>query len=220
MNTSVRPIFFGATLIALQKPNGDIRPIAEVSSRLSKELSPIQLGVGTRLGCEAAVHATREYISRISGSPKVILKLDMKNAFNSVRRDVVLKAVERRIPELYHLAWDAYHEPSHLFYGDHLVASSTGVQQGDPLGPTFFSLAIDDIARSVQLELELNVWYLDDACIGGDPVSVLKALRIVLAGLSDVGLEVNASKCELMILNHSFEEQANIVEQFRQVLPI
>jgi hypothetical protein len=32
-----------------------------------------------------------------------------------------------------------------LFFGDHLISSSVGAQQGDPCGPMIFSLAIQQI---------------------------------------------------------------------------
>ena len=66
------PAFFGASLIALQKKDGGLRPIAvgsvyrritakvatsSVSGQIGADLRPIQLGVAKINGCEAAVHA-------------------------------------------------------------------------------------------------------------------------------------------------------------------
>ena len=58
---------------------------------MSHKLSPIQLGVSVRGGAEAAVHAVRKFITNKidSDDPKVIVKQDMMNAINSVRRDHV-----------------------------------------------------------------------------------------------------------------------------------
>ena len=63
-----------------------------VSSPVSYELSPIHLGVFVKGGVEAAVDAVRKFISdKIdSHDSMIIVKLDMKNAFNSVRYDHVL----------------------------------------------------------------------------------------------------------------------------------
>ena len=70
------PSLFGASLCTFQKPDGGIRPIAvgsfyrrlacriaaqHGSNLLSAELSPTQPGVGTRGGCEAAVHTFRYF---------------------------------------------------------------------------------------------------------------------------------------------------------------
>ena len=56
-------------------------------------LSPLQLGFGTAKIAEAAVHVGRLFLAN-SASDKVLLKLNFKNAFNSVRRDKMLEAVQ------------------------------------------------------------------------------------------------------------------------------
>ena len=112
---------------------------------LGQFLRPVQLGFGTPGGCEAAVHAARFFWHSGSAAfrvPKVFLKLDYKNAFNSVTRDCLLRMVREHFSSLYPLVWQAYSLPSNLFFGDSIISSATGVQQGDPLGPALFSLAI------------------------------------------------------------------------------
>ena len=71
--TSIHPFFFGANLIALEKKDGGIWPIAvgctlrrlvvkiagnEVTDNMSSLLAPQQLGLGVKGGAEAAVHST------------------------------------------------------------------------------------------------------------------------------------------------------------------
>ena len=116
--------------------------------------------------CEAAVHATRSFIAPKQGE-KVLLKLDVKNAFNSIRRDTVLQAAQTHLPEIYPFIWDCYSSKTSLFHGDFHLDSATGVQQGYPLGPALFTLAIHRVTSEVKSDL--NAWYLDDGCIGGDP---------------------------------------------------
>ena len=68
------PWICSATLVALPKPDGSLRPIAvgEAIRRLTAKvclaagedsvreyLEPVQVGVGTKGGCEAAVHTAR-----------------------------------------------------------------------------------------------------------------------------------------------------------------
>ena len=75
----IRPFLNGASLVALPKNNGGLRPIAvgEVLRRLVSKcvldtmgsevrdrLEPIQVGVGTRGGCEATAHAARQWMAR------------------------------------------------------------------------------------------------------------------------------------------------------------
>jgi hypothetical protein len=80
---------------------------------------------------------------------KVLLKLDFKNAFNSVERDCILKEVQCHTPLLYPYLYQCYRNPSTLFFGDHLISSSVGAQQAYPCGPMIFSLAIHSIILSL-----------------------------------------------------------------------
>ena len=98
----IRPLFFGANLTALRKKDGGIRPIAAgntlrrlvcriVSNRVTKEmgtlLQPYQLGYACRGGAEAAAHAARSFATNVNVEENVLLKLDFRNAFNTVHRD-------------------------------------------------------------------------------------------------------------------------------------
>ena len=59
------------------------------------------MGVGTPKGAEAAVHCVRAYVTHPSSSDKVLLKIDFKNAFDQVRRDVILEQVKTHTPEIF-----------------------------------------------------------------------------------------------------------------------
>jgi len=113
--TDLRPFLYGAQLHGLCKSNGELRPIpvgctyrrlvAKVClrpfiPRLRNLLLPSQVGVGTPLGCEAAVHATHYFMDQ-AHNDKVLLKLDVKNDFNSIRRDTVLQEAQKHLPEIY-----------------------------------------------------------------------------------------------------------------------
>ena len=88
----VRSFFFGATLIAVEKKVGGIRPIAvggtlrrlvakvagaKVMAEMGALLAPRQLGYGMKGGCEAAVHSARLYLDNLL-EDHAILKLDFK----------------------------------------------------------------------------------------------------------------------------------------------
>ena len=230
-----RDAFFGAALCALRKKDGGLRPIAvdsvyrrlpcriaahHAADLLAPEFRPIQLGVGTRLGCEAAVHAAREFMSKVTDDspPSVFVKVDVRNAFNSVRRDIMLKAIYNRCPETYRLAFQAYSAPTPLHIGDYTIPSRCGVQQGDPLGPVGFSLAIDDCARS--MKSLLNVWYLDDATLAGPIGAVTEDLVSLQSRLPELGLELNSAKCELTIRgNLTDDHRSSIVKGMQATLP-
>ena len=226
-----RPIFYGATLCALSKSGGGIRPIAvgstfrrlaakvgawPMSSEIGEHLRPFQLGVSTRGGCEAAAHAARKYL-RGTTEKRVLFKVDMANAFNSIRRDVFLRVAREKARGLYRMLWQAYSESSTLFFGDTNLVSATGLQQGDPFGPALFSLGIDSLVRMV--DTEFNVWYLDDGTIGDSPEKVFSCVRKLIDDLAETGLELNQGKCELIILNHTREESLRTEDLFRGLLP-
>lgn len=154
---NIRSVLFGGKLHALQKSDGGIRPIAvgntlrrlvakivgrRIQHALGERLRPKQLGYGTKGGAEAIVHAARSFVEEDSAEVRVFLKLDFRNAFSCLRRDVLLNAVKLNAPEFYAYFWQSYRQSSSLFYGDHVIKSATGVQQGDPVSPMGFCLGM------------------------------------------------------------------------------
>ena len=225
-------VLFGANLTPLRKKDGGIRPIASgsvfrrlagkivsrrIQAQLGEVLRPVQLGYGTKGGCEIAVHATRAFLEVASNETRCLLKLDFKNAFNTIRRDRMLEKVKEVIPEYHPYVSSTYLEPSILFCGDETILSNNGVQQGDPLGPMLFCLVVDELAQS--LDSPLNVWYLDDATLGGSPESVLENFTTVMEKADELGLELNASKCELLMLGGSEDARKKAATLFRATAP-
>ena len=161
--------------------------------KLTPLLAPNQVGVGVAHGMEAAVHATRTYVQQLPPDSAVV-KLDFRNAFNSVRRDVMLDAVRASLPEAYHFIHSAYSSTSHLLYGDDVVQSNEGVHQGDPLGP--LCLAIHPLLANCAAELRIG--YLDDITLGGDTTELAQAVDTLRCEAAKMGLFLNENKCELM----------------------
>ena len=170
----IRPIFFGANLIALEKKGGSIGPIAVGNTlrRLSAKCAgtiaesnrcvkygKVQLGYGTQRGAKAAAHATRLYVRQEHSPDQILLKIDIKNAFNSISRDALLATVFAKIPLIYNHTEAAYAKPSFLFYRDKVMLSEEGSHRGDPEGPPpLFCDTINGTIRS--LCSKLNLWYL------------------------------------------------------------
>ena len=201
---------FGANLIALQKKDGGVRPIAvgnslrrlaakvasaKVVCEMSDLLAPRQLGFGVKGGAEAAIHAARLYLANLDSSAAVV-KLDFKNAFNSIRRDRMLLAVSDLCPSLFRFVHSAYASSS-LFWGVELICSAEGIQQGDPLGPSSFaSLFMHSLIT--QLLSELCFFYLDDGTLG-DSVGPLQSDVAHIESLGPhLGLQLNSSKSEII----------------------
>ena len=86
-----------------------------------------------------------------------------------------------------------------LRFGHHCILASTGVQQGDPLGPLLFSLVLLQFLdlTSVRNSCFLNLWYLDDGTFIGSRSSLLALLSCFAHSGLSFGLHINLSKCEL-----------------------
>jgi len=66
-----------------------------------------------------------------------------------------------------------YSQQPWLFFGDQVLCSAKGVQQGDPLGPFLFALPLHPTIQRIHSVLVeslpplsfLNLWYLDDGTL-------------------------------------------------------
>jgi hypothetical protein len=111
--------------------------------------------------------------------------------------------------------YQSYRNPSTLFFGDHLISSSVGAQQGDPCGPIIFSLAIQPIILS--LDSQLNIWYLDDGTLADYPEVVLSDFKKVINLSRKIGLELNFNKCEIFCC--SGDTDLKVIKEFQNVGP-
>ena len=91
--------------------------------------------------------------------------------------------------------WQLYNSITNLFYGNEIIASAEGMQQGDPMGPLGFSLAINGLIT--RLKTDLNCWYLDDGCLLGSLQDVQEDFNTISESQDNLGLAINDSKCEL-----------------------
>jgi hypothetical protein len=208
----------GASLSALEKKDGGIRPLAcgNLLRRLTSKcvcsvfkdqfrdfLMPHQVGVAVPGGAEIVVHEARRITEIFQSRSKYkdfgFLKIDFKNAFNEVSRQAIYDELVENFPQIIpYFNW-CYADPTVLFFGDFQVSSEVGVQQGDPLGPCFFSLVL----RKLILEIEKkftprwNRWYLDDGNIGSDFESLSGILNLIDDLGPKLGLYLNRSKCQI-----------------------
>ena len=207
---AIRPIFFGANLTALTKKSGDICPIAvgctlrklvskcacqNALKTIPQILTPHQLGFGVAGGMEAPAHAGRVYLRHLPNE-KAMLKVDFRNAFNSIRRDKMLKAVKWYVPNLLPFVSSAYSSPSILLWHGVRILSAEVIQQGDPISPMLFCLTIQELVSS--LSSEFIVFYLDNGTIGGNLADLQADFQRIEDRGQALGLHLNVDKSELI----------------------
>ena len=128
--------------------------------------------MGVPGGCEAVSHALTGLLASVGDTFSLdILQVDLKNAFNTLNQSSILRQVADQFPELLRWFEFCYSQPSWLKFGNSLVLSACGVQQGDPLAPLLFAITIHLIIVALKNQfpdLACNVWYLDDGFFVGD----------------------------------------------------
>ena len=186
--------------------------VQSVCTRVSEQLRPVQVGYVVTGGEEAAVYATRKFI--INACPHdIMLRIDVQNAFYSLCRDNILEKSITTCLGICRFIHCAYLTPSALLISNKIIASSSSVQRGDPLGPLLSALTDNDIAHSVKTSP--NIWYLDDIMIGVPSKSVMDSYPNIIADLSCIGLEVNTSKIE--VISYCTESLKSVVHSLNDV---
>ena len=218
--SELQPLICGASLHALPKLAGDHRPVAcgdtwrrlcakclasQVKDAVTEYLFPMQLGVGVRGATEAIVHVLRQWLARSTGvADRVVVTLDIENAFNSVDRSAILSSVRRVLPCLAPWADFCYRNDSVLFADEHRIGSACGIQQGDPLGPALFAIALQDAIRRAREEADSQhpggidwvAFYLDDGTVAGSGPAVAVFVEKFIQEVSELGFVVNLDKCD------------------------
>ena len=192
----VRPIAVGETLRRLTAKVA----LAQALPKSRGLLPPLQCGVGVHDSVNSIVVATMRATQLMEQNPSLrLIQVDMKNAFNSLRRENILEYVSNFLPSL--LPWAAWSlcNPSTLFWEQHSLPSTTGVQQGDPLGPLLFSCGIQPIVESIKNEFPETTswWYLDDGNILAPADQVPRIFERLSVLFTRAGLTINAGKCQI-----------------------
>ena len=174
-DNGIRPIVVGELLRSLIAKVA----LAELGDGLA-DLQPLQVGVGGQgPWAQAAVLTVREWTKALrGGSPNVLVKVDIANAFNSINRSTCLQGIRSLAPGLSSWSTWCLSQQTHVCWDGVTIPCTTGVQQGDPCAPALFSAgihgALEDIAH--RYPVIRQVWYLDDGVLFGPPSAVEAAL--------------------------------------------
>ena len=179
--SSITTVLVGAKLIALWKNESEVclivvgscirRLVAksvclQMKEAVANYLAPHQYGVCTPGGSEMMTHLVQLCIQQ--RPDWVALKLDARNAFNTISRQSILSEVALHFPELFPFISKCYIQSSQLATRLNLstcyITSVEGVQQGDPLGSFLFSLALHSILTKANIHNRNTPMpsYLDD----------------------------------------------------------
>jgi hypothetical protein len=244
---AVRAVLTSCIVVSLTKDNGGRRPLAigDMFYRLASKyalslvirqtqpiLAPHQYGVCQPDGCTQVVQSIQHLLTltpdlahRAAGwRPKACLSVDVKNAFNTVDRAAMLRAVYA-LPQLracWRMVDFGYGQPSLLLMQcddtvsteEAFIESQNGVRQGDPLAALLFSITMHRVYDAVAKEVSGGCFaYVDDNHPVGTLEECWNAWGAVVIALEPLGLEVNASKCEITCfyqdeLSHEKDQEA------------
>ena len=215
-----------------KKPDGGRRPIAvgnilrllsakcagyHVFESRQARYGSRQVGVCTKRGAELASHVFRCLIERPQPKKCVFLKIDFQNAFISINRQFTLEKTFETHPEVYKYSHSAYSQPSFLFYGDSVIKSCKGTQQGDRESPASFSNSIQDLIDS--FEPKTNLWYFDDGNLSDDYSTVLKDLKKLLKRKKRWDSKLNPRNVIFFLGDITEKRRSTILASFQKLCP-
>src|SRR6218665_3016456 len=116
-----------------------------------------------------------------------------------LRKDSLLEAVARDIPELCSFEHASYSCRPMWRHGSIVIRSEESTQQGDPMGPLEFCIALQPILS--ELQSELRVAFLDDLTLGGKVDVVAHDIQHIAHEAAKLGLELNRAKYEIIFEN-------------------
>jgi len=199
-------------------------------------LRPYQFGVGVEDGCTQVVQSLQHLLSLPPAPappnprpthqfafsrprpapqaadptprPLACLSIDVANAFNTVDRAALLRAVygNAELALCWRMVAFGYGHPSLLLMpcGDEVtetdafIESSNGVRQGDPLAALLFALAMHGVYEQVAKVCRSGCFaYSDDSHGVGWLEECWRAWVALPTLLGPLGLRLNAAKCEL-----------------------
>ena len=130
--------------------------------------------------------------------------MERNDGANATRLHHMLQSITRQ-KDVAQALHTCYPFNSNLLIGSSHIRSQRGVQQGDPLRPSLFALAIrPSIIEAVRVaepqrpgNLDFKAFFLDDGVIAGKAPAVRQFLATLEMRLREIGLDVARHKTEM-----------------------
>ena len=215
-----KPFFCASRLTCIAKSNGGIRPIAvsEIFYRVLMRsvlhhygdvcagLRRTQFGLNTPGGVEPIMNAVERAVDG-SFPCAQITHMDFSNAFNSISRNAIAKAINERYKSLYHLTRWAYCDSTPLLIASQRdgsvcyaeMESREGIRQGDPLGPLLFCAGFREYLDTLEETLGRGhtiLSYLDDVIIISERTADVAGAAVQVSETNSFGLRLNTEKSQ------------------------
>jgi hypothetical protein len=206
--------------VALIKGKDDVRtigiqnPWVKVTEHLltqqyaekCKEIcGPYQLGNKIAGGAEILVHLVQALTQL--GTDKVVMKLDITNAYNSISRTAILEAVEAHIPDLLPYTHFALGNDTKVYFSSRdkevslCVPMKTGCPQGSPLSTLWFNMTqagpINRVREAHPSATILSYHDDDDHYIIAEPEEAAAVFDHLQQELRSISLQVNPRKSQV-----------------------
>ena len=166
-------------------------------------LTPFQLSVGVRGGCDSVSHILEDL--SIAADDKWVLQIDFTKLMHLtiiISRKMTFTEIRAHVPFI--ASWmEAYYtlQPS-LRLGYNHLRSCCGVEKGDPLEPLGFALTLQPIVEEIEQRvpgLKMNKCYLDDGTLCGSSADLAAGLANIAEMEPSRGLLLNYSKCVIFL---------------------
>lgn len=201
----IRPLALGAVFMKVAATQACAAALPTLKSKFGGS----QFGCTVPDGAACIVHRARNFIRSgiwpdgrpAAGSKRLIITLDLENAFNSPSRQAIWDAV-CAIPELVGIFNMSYGSESELFVAgmSAVLLSKRGTKQGTVEGPVLFALAIQGIINAANLLPGVLVLaYLDDMSIFAEDPDVGNAVAEYISSACEaLQLRIKVKKCETL----------------------
>ena len=178
-----------------------------ISSDIQQVRNTYQLCTGQRGGCEAAIHAMRNFIENDNNDN--VLFVDASNAFNALNREAAMRNIQVLCPSLANAVMNTYRLPPSLYVNGEAITSAEGTTQGDPLAMSIYAITILPLIMELEHTLK-QPWFADDAAAAGNLEAMKQWWDKLCKRGPKLGYFVNSAK-NWLVVKESHLNQAKAI---------